>query len=70
LSAFLLPDAHRVVGIMVSSLVFLAVLGAVAARAGGASALKGAARVVLWSTLAMLATAWIGSLFEAGSGAV
>jgi len=45
------------------SLVFLALLGAVAARAGGASVWTGAGRVVLWGALAMAVTAGIGSLF-------
>ncbi|MEP6880906.1 MAG: VIT1/CCC1 transporter family protein, partial [Dokdonella sp.] len=57
------PAAYRVPTIMVGSLVFLAVLGAAAARAGGAPMLKGAVRVVFWSALAMLVTAWVGSLF-------
>ena len=48
--------------VAVSSLVFLAVLGAIAARAGGASMLIGAVRVTFWSALAMAATALIGSL--------
>ena len=39
-----------------------AVLGATAARAGGAPMLRGAARVVFWSSLAMVATATIGRL--------
>lgn len=43
-----------------SSLLFLATLGAIAARIGGASMLKGAVRVVCWSTLAMAATFAIG----------
>jgi VIT1/CCC1 family predicted Fe2+/Mn2+ transporter len=46
-----------------TSLVALAVLGAVAARAGGAPMLRGATRVVAWSALAMAATAGIGRLF-------
>jgi VIT1/CCC1 family predicted Fe2+/Mn2+ transporter len=45
------------------SLVFLAVLGAIAARAGGAPVWTGAARVVLWGALAMAVTAGIGALF-------
>lgn len=45
------------------SLVFLAVLGAVAARAGGANALIGAVRVMFWGAIAMAATALVGSLF-------
>ena len=46
-----------------ASLVCLAVLGAVAARTGGASAWVGAARVAFWGALAMAATAFIGKLF-------
>lgn len=46
-----------------SSLLFLALLGAAAARAGGASALLGAWRVTFWGALAMAITAGVGSLF-------
>jgi VIT1/CCC1 family predicted Fe2+/Mn2+ transporter len=46
-----------------ASLVCLAMLGAVAARTGGASAWVGAARVAFWGALAMAATAFIGKLF-------
>ncbi|ANB16134.1 VIT1/CCC1 transporter family protein [Dokdonella koreensis] len=45
-----------------ASLVSLAGLGAIAARAGGASALTGALRVLGWGALAMIATAAIGRL--------
>jgi VIT1/CCC1 family predicted Fe2+/Mn2+ transporter len=45
------------------SLVFLALLGAVAARAGRANPLKGAIRVSFWSALAMVLTAAVGRLF-------
>jgi len=48
--------------VAVSSLIFLAILGAIAARAGGASMLTGALRVTFWSALAMAATALIGKL--------
>ena len=51
--------------IAVSSLFFLAILGAVAARAGGASMLKGSIRVLFWGTIAMAATALVGKLFGA-----
>ena len=47
-----------------TSLVFLASLGAIAARTGGASALKGAARVGFWGALAMGVTAAVGALFK------
>ena len=48
-----------------TSLVFLAVLGAVAAHAGGAPMLKGAARVTVWGAIAMAATSGVGMLFGA-----
>lgn len=64
----LAPVSHRVAIVMLASLVFLAMLGATAARAGGAPVLRGSLRVVFWSTLAMAATAWVGSLFDVGVG--
>ena len=45
------------------SLVCLAGLGALAARAGGASPWIGAGRVAFWSALAMAATALVGKVF-------
>ncbi|HEY7288594.1 MAG TPA: VIT family protein [Vicinamibacterales bacterium] len=50
------------------SLACLVLLGAVAARTGGASALVGAARVGFWGALAMAATAGVGRLFGASPG--
>lgn len=47
------------------SLVFLAVLGVVGARAGGAGVWRAAARVTFWGALAMAATAGIGRLVGA-----
>ena len=49
-----------------ATLVLLAVLGAVAARLGGAPMGKGAARVLFWGALAMGASALIGKLFGTG----
>ncbi|CAN5850787.1 VIT family protein [soil metagenome] len=46
-----------------TSLVFLAALGAVAAKAGGARMLPGAWRVTFWGALAMAITAGVGALF-------
>ncbi|MBI1424918.1 MAG: VIT family protein [Gammaproteobacteria bacterium] len=57
------PMRMLIAVVSVSSLLFLATLGAIAAKAGGASMLRGAARVTLWSALAMAATAIIGHLF-------
>lgn len=45
------------------SLVALAAMGAIAARAGGAPMLKASLRVTLWGALAMAATAGVGHLF-------
>lgn len=47
------------------SLVFLALLGGVAARAGGARVAVGAARVAFWGALAMAVTAGVGAVFGA-----
>lgn len=46
-----------------TSLIFLALLGGLAARAGGAGLTIGSARVTFWGALAMALTAGIGSLF-------
>ena len=46
-----------------TSLIFLAGLGMLAARAGGANMLRGAARVTFWSALAMAVTTGVGALF-------
>jgi VIT1/CCC1 family predicted Fe2+/Mn2+ transporter len=46
-----------------TSLVFLALLGGVAAGVGGASVTRGAARVTFWGALAMALTAGVGALF-------
>ena len=48
-----------------ASLGFLALLGAVGAKAGGADVVKATARVAFWGALAMAATAGIGKLFGA-----
>lgn len=45
------------------SLLFLALLGGLAARAGGAKVFIGAGRVTLWGALAMAATAVVGAIF-------
>ncbi len=46
-----------------SSIVFLALLGSVAARAGGASLFMAAVRVTFWGALAMGLTAGVGAIF-------
>jgi len=57
------PVGQMIAVVAASSLVFLGILGAIAARAGGASALTGSARVTFWGALAMAATASIGHVF-------
>jgi len=61
----LMPPAARFGAIFIGSIVALSILGALAARAGGAGMLKGAVRVSLWSALAMAVTMIIGSVFGA-----
>ena len=59
----LTPMSTVVITVSIVSLLCLIGLGAVAARAGGAPARVGAARVAFWGALAMAATAAVGRLF-------
>ena len=59
----LMPRSALVVGVSVASLLFLALLGAIGARAGGANVLKATLRVTFWGALAMALTAGIGAVF-------
>ena len=61
----LAPAQGLVAWVAVTSLLFLALLGALAARAGGAGMLAGAWRVTFWGALAMAITAGVGALFGA-----
>jgi VIT1/CCC1 family predicted Fe2+/Mn2+ transporter len=63
LIVLMVPGRSLTLAVAGSSLVFLAALGALAARTGGASALKGAWRVTFWGALAMAITAVVGALF-------
>jgi VIT1/CCC1 family predicted Fe2+/Mn2+ transporter len=63
IALLLSPSAHLVLPVAIASLVSLALLGAVAARTGGAPVVLGTLRVLFWSALAMAATAAIGKLF-------
>jgi VIT1/CCC1 family predicted Fe2+/Mn2+ transporter len=51
------------IALIVATLVLLAVLGAIAARLGGASITRGTVRVAFWGALAMAITALVGRLF-------
>ena len=57
------PAAHLIPLVARTSLVFLALLGGLAARAGGAGVTMGAIRVTFWGALAMALTAGVGALF-------
>jgi VIT1/CCC1 family predicted Fe2+/Mn2+ transporter len=59
----LAPEGSIMPVVAATSLVFLAILGALAARAGGARVTVGAVRVTFWGALAMGVTAGVGALF-------
>lgn len=59
------PVDRLVLIVSIASLGFLALLGAVGAKAGGADIVKATARVTFWGALAMAATAGIGKVFGA-----
>ena len=59
----LVSSQRLIASVAGASLVFLAVLGYISARAGGADVLTGAWRVTLWGALAMAITAGAGALF-------
>jgi len=59
----LVPPASFLIAVPVVSLMVLACLGALAARAGGARIVVGAIRVTFWGALAMGVTAGVGALF-------
>jgi VIT1/CCC1 family predicted Fe2+/Mn2+ transporter len=61
--ALVLPAPTLIPGIAGSSLLFLALLGYVAARTGGAPVIASVLRVSCWGALAMGLTAGVGALF-------
>ena len=63
LSVAFLPGAWLIPGVGGFSLLVLTALGGIAARAGGASVLPGALRVLIWGAAAMIVTAGVGALF-------
>lgn len=62
LMAFVSPPSLRIALVSGASLIFLALLGAIGAKAGGADPWTGAARVAFWGAAAMALTAGIGTL--------
>ncbi len=63
LAALAVPGTNLIPAVAGLSLIFLGILGSLAARAGGASMTIGAFRVTFWGTLAMGLTAAAGRLF-------
>ena len=63
LMVFFAPAALLILVVSAATIVFLAVLGALGAWAGGANLLTGALRVTFWGAAAMALTAAIGALF-------
>jgi len=63
LVAWIVPGPQLIAVVAGSSLLFLASLGALAARAGGAPISIGAIRVTFWGALAMALTAAVGRVF-------
>ncbi|RLA32445.1 MAG: VIT family protein [Gammaproteobacteria bacterium] len=61
--AWVIPGPQLLAAVALSSLVFLAFLGSLAARVGGARVVVGAIRVTFWGALAMALTAAVGRLF-------
>ena len=56
------PESSLIALVSGTSLLFLTLLGALAARAGGAGVIAGAGRVAFWGALAMAVTAGVGLL--------
>lgn len=63
LAVLLAPVSLMIPWVVGSSLFFLAAMGILAAKLGGANIWVGAFRVTFWGLLAMLATALVGKLF-------
>jgi VIT1/CCC1 family predicted Fe2+/Mn2+ transporter len=68
LAALMAPLVWLAPAVAVTSLLFLAILGGLAARTGGASIGVGAMRVTFWGAFAMLFTAAVGTAFGTALG--
>jgi vacuolar iron transporter family protein len=64
-TAALVSEAAISLWVTVLSLVFLAFLGAVGAKAGGAPIVRAVVRVAFWGAVAMAVTALVGKMFGA-----
>lgn len=65
ITAWLVTGSPQIPVVGIASLFFLAVLGAISSRAGGAPIVIGAIRVTFWGALAMVITAMVGRVFGA-----
>lgn len=63
LMVLIAPASWLVPAVSVASLAFLALLGAIGAKAGGANVLKATIRMTFWGAMAMAITAGIGAVF-------
>ncbi|MDE2154743.1 MAG: VIT family protein [Xanthomonadaceae bacterium] len=63
LVVLLAPAAGLLASVFITSLLFLALLGGLAARTGGSSVGTGIMRITFWGALAMTVTAGVGMLF-------
>lgn len=63
LMVLLCPRSWLILGVVATSLVFLALLGGFGASVGGAPIVKASARVTFWGALAMAITSGVGALF-------
>lgn len=63
LVAYLVSESNVITYVAIMSLIFLSILGGLAAKTGGANVRQGATRIAFWGLLAMLASAGVGSLF-------
>lgn len=63
LPVIIAPGTSLIPIVAAASLLFLAILGGLAAFTGGASPVRGAVRVTFWGALAMALTAGVGALF-------
>lgn len=63
ITAVLVPLPYLITSVSLFSLIFLAVLGGIAAKAGGAPIFRASVRVTFWGATAMTLTAAVGHLF-------
>ena len=63
LVVFFVPLDVMEYGLYIFTILFLMLLGAISAKTGGAPILKPVLRITIWGTIAMVVSAYVGSLF-------